>query len=265
VTDHPRDLIEGADFEEGAGMALRFRIQKALNLVRYPSFVRAALRYGVAAATEHLPAIRFCAANSLLDAGANKGQFSLAFHTVRPSARIIAFEPLKEAADTYEQALGRSGSVQLHRVALGASEQTALFHLADRDDSSSLLKPGLRQEQAFGVHGAGTIEVSVRRLSDCVDIAALSRPILLKVDVQGGELGVLQGCDTLGLVDYIYVELSFVELYENQPLFRDVVEYLESRGFAIAGVFNQVMTSEFGPTQADVLFRRMGGTVPDER
>lgn len=233
------------------------KILKMISLLGHPRFVWAALRHRVAAATEHLPAIRYCAANSLLDAGANKGQFSLAFRGVRPTARIVAFEPLQQAAETYERVVGRDELVQVQRVALGTTEGTAEFHVADREDSSSLLRPGPRQERAFGVHSARTTQVPVKRLSDCVDIAALPRPVLLKVDVQGGELGVFQGCDELELLDFIYVELSFVELYEGQPLFHEVADHLGTRGFAIAGVFNQVMTAEFGPTQADVLFARV--------
>lgn len=76
------------------------------------------------------------------------------------------------------------------------------------------------------------------------------------MDVQGGELGVFDGCDQLGEVDFIYVELSFVELYVGQPLFDSVNAYLVSRGFSLIGAFNQVSTEEYGPTQIDVLFRR---------
>lgn len=87
------------------------------------------------------------------------------------------------------------------------------------------------QERAFGARPEKTIEVPVRRLDNCLDISSLPHPILLKIDVQGGELVVLDGCDSLAEVDFIYVELSFVELFEGQPLFQDVSEYLARRGF----------------------------------
>jgi FkbM family methyltransferase len=231
--------------------------RKGLGLLGQPYFVKALISNRVAAASEHLDAIRLCAANTLIDAGANKGQFSLAFRRVRSSARIIGFEPLPAAADTYEQVFLQDGLVSLQRVALARDAGSALFHVADRTDSSSLLKPGEGQELAFGVHPASTIEVAVKRLDACVDVTALQRPILLKVDVQGGELALFEGCDSLEQIDYVYVELSFVELYEGQPLFQQVSDYLVSRGFAIAGLFNQVSTAEFGPTQVDVLFKRL--------
>lgn len=233
-------------------------IRKGLSILACPYFLNVALRYRVAATAEHLTAIRYCAANTLIDVGSNKGQFSLAFRKLRPHARILAFEPLPEAADTYERVFGRDPLTELERVALASSGGSAQFHVADRTDSSSLLRPGKGQERAFGVHPASTIDVSVKRLDDCVDMGALEHPILLKVDVQGGELNVFEGCDALTHVDFIYVELSFVELYEGQPLFQEVCDYLVNRGFTVAGIYNQVATAEFGPTQIDVLFKPIG-------
>lgn len=232
------------------------KVRKAVGLLKRPLFAQAMFVHRVAATTEHLFAIRLCAPNTLLDAGANKGQFSLAFRALRPSARIVAFEPLPVAADMYERLFSRDQLTQLRRVALDGREGVAEFHVTDRADSSSLLKPGEAQERAFGVRCASTIQVPVKRIDACVDLAVLPHPIFLKVDVQGGELGVFEGCGQLDLVDFIYVELSFVELYISQPLFEDVTTYLAGRGFKIIGVFNQVATDEFGPTQADVLFQR---------
>lgn len=230
--------------------------RKRVHLLSRPDFLNAAVRHRVAAATEHLEAIRLTGANTLLDAGANKGQFSLAFRHMRRDARIIAFEPLPEAASTYRQLFGNDPYVELVEVALGAVDGSSRFHVADRADSSSLLAPGDGQARAFGVHPTATIDVRVRRLDECVDVATLERPVLLKVDVQGGELGVFEGCAAGAALDFIYVELSFVELYERQPLFDEVYEYLVNRGYALAGVFNQVTTAAFGPTQVDVLFKR---------
>lgn len=211
----------------------------------------------VAAAAEHLIAIDICQANTLLDAGANKGQFALAFRARRPKARILAFEPLPVAADRFERVFASDPQAELHRIALAGSEGAAEFHVADRADSSSLLEPGEGQERAFGVRRIKTIQAPVNRLDAVVRIEELTRPVMLKVDVQGGELDVFEGCAELEDIDCIYVELSFVELYVKQPLFEDVSSYLATRGFRIAGIFNQVITAEFGPTQVDVLFRRI--------
>jgi len=235
-------------------------IRKGLSILARPYFLNAVVRHHVAAGAEHLPAIGFCTPNTLIDVGSNKGQFSLAFRKLRPQAQIIAFEPLPEAADIYERLFVRDQRTELVRVALASRAEPGQFHVADRTDSSSLLRPGNGQERAFGVHPASTIDVSVKRLDDCVDMTALHHPILLKVDVQGGELSVFEGCSSLTSVDFIYVELSFVELYEGQPLFQEVCDYLVTRGFSVAGLYNQVATAEFGPTQIDALFKRVSGS-----
>lgn len=234
------------------------RLLKVFNILRRRRFAKVALLHHVAASVEHLVPIHICAPRTLLDAGANKGQFALAFRTLQPRALIFAFEPMPQAADIFDRIFAGDESTTLQRVALARADGKAMFHVTDRTDSSSLLKPGTGQERAFGVRVANAIEVPLRRLDDCVDIADLPRPIFLKVDVQGAELGVFEGCDQLGEIDFIYVELSFVELYEEQPLFNDVVSYLAGRGFRVIGVFNQVTTTEFGPTQVDVLFKRGG-------
>lgn len=233
------------------------RARKGAAIASKPEFLRPLIKHRVAAAYEHIPAIRFCEANTLLDAGANKGQFSLAFRAVRPHSKIIAFEPLPEAADTFEKVFSQDEQCSIFRFALADSSHSAQFHIADRADSSSLLRPGQGQERAFGVRPTRTISVPVNRLDECVDLTALTGPILLKVDVQGGELAVFEGCKNLEAIDFIYVELSFVELYESQPLFNEVTSYLLARGFSTAGVYNQVSTAQFGPTQVDVLFKKV--------
>jgi FkbM family methyltransferase len=239
-------------------VSLIAKMSKLVAVSQRRRFRAALARHRVAAAIEHLDALRFCGAASLLDIGANKGQFALAFRETRPDGLIHAFEPLPDAADRFDALFAGDAQTRLHRLAVGSSERTATFHVTDRQDSSSLLKPGAGQRDAFGVTQAREIVVQVRPLETSVDLTALAHPVLMKIDVQGAELEVLRGTQHLELIDWIYVELSFVELYEGQPLFEDVRAYLADRGFGLRGVFNQAFTERYGPTQADCLFAREG-------
>lgn len=232
------------------------QVAKALKLLRRPRFAVAMLRHRIGATTEHLEAIRLCKARTLLDIGANKGQFSLAYRELFREGRIVAFEPFPESANRFRALFGCDARAQLHQIALADVEGEANFHVTTRKDSSSLLEPGAAQEVAYGVRDETTMTVPVKRLDQVVDMGALARPVLVKIDVQGAELKVLEGCSDLDKADFLYIELSFVELYKDQPLFDDVEAYLCRRGFKPAGFFNQSVTEEFGPTQVDVLFAR---------
>lgn len=99
--------------------------------------------------------------------------------------------------------------------------------------------------------------VPTARLDESLTGSKFDGPVLLKTDVQGGELGVLRGGEALlASIDDVYVECSFVELYEGQALAGQVVGYLEDHGFAVTGEFGMRHDRRGHCLQADVLFVR---------
>lgn len=240
------------------------RWKKLGGLCRRPGFIPALVRHGVAGGIEHYAMVKHLAPRTLIDVGANKGQFSLVVRKVLPETRIIAFEPLPQAADRYERLFSNDRLTTLHRLALDTHTGERTFYVADRSDSSSLFRPGQGQKTAFGSTLSHEITVKATRLDEVVDPEDLTAPVLLKIDVQGAEQHVIRsaGC-LLDHVDHIYVEASFVELYDGQSLFSDVFRELDAKGYRIRGVFNQIITSAYNATQADVLFTRSHKNNPE--
>lgn len=53
----------------------------------------------------------------------------------------------------------------------------------------------------------------------------------MKLDIQGGELAVLQGAEkTLDQCLGLEIEVEFVQIYKDQPLFGDICALLGSKG-----------------------------------
>ena len=101
--------------------------------------------------------------------------------------------------------------------------------------------------------------VTVRRLDEVLGHDDLVAPVLLKVDVQGGELAALRGADRLlSSIDAILVEASFVELYEGQALASEVWSFLETNGFSCRGIWSIVYSARGECLQGDFLFSRRG-------
>lgn len=232
------------------------KFEKLMMIVRRPSLWRAFMR-GAVASMEHYSAMRRLKVRTCLDIGANKGQFSALCRYLFPGVNIFAFEPLPEVARHCARALG-NGDVKVYAHALGATASRARFYVTERADSSSLLHPGTRQERAYGSRVASALDVEVRRLDQVLTSAQIARPALMKLDVQGAELDVLEGCGALlRNVDYIYLEGSFVELYDGQALITDIIRFLDRHGFAFRGIYNTSYTPDYGTTQADFLFERI--------
>jgi FkbM family methyltransferase len=211
------------------------------------------LARGTMPAVEHVEALKLIQPKTLIDVGANKGQFSVVARHLFPELQIHAFEPLESERGRAESVL--SEPAKTYPIALDDKKGTANFFVTSRQDSSSLLTPGLGQKAAYGVGLSSQITVSVARLDEFFQPWNLAPPVLLKLDVQGAELRVLRGAQgALQFIDGILCEVSFVELYKSQSRMEEIVAFLSDADFTLRGVFNLSWTKKFGPTQADFLF-----------
>jgi FkbM family methyltransferase len=166
---------------------------------------------------------------TILDVGANVGQFTAAASGTWPGARILAFEPLPAAAD----ALRRRPGIEVHQVALGEVDGSTVFYPHPYSLSSSTLPVVAGVQDHAWAKEAEPIDVPMRRLDTVLAGEHLEGPVLLKLDVQGLEPAVLAGAAaTLQQVDALVLEMAFARSYQGQPLFPDVHRTLDAAGWA---------------------------------
>jgi FkbM family methyltransferase len=77
--------------------------------------------------------------------------------------------------------------------------------------------------------------LAVRTLSDVIEKGEARAPNFLKLDIQGAELEVLEALkpEHRTDIDGMIVEVEFVPLYENQPLFEDIHAMMREYGLTI--------------------------------
>lgn len=222
---------------------------------------RRALLKGVGAAIEHTHILAFLGTqkiSTVIDIGANVGQFSLVARFLFCNATIYAFEPIGSAAVKFQSIFGSDPKVHFFQTAIGTTPAELEMHVSKSVDSSSLLPIGRKQSEIFSGTEESHLEmVNVAPLDVLLDGVELADQVLLKIDVQGYELEVLRGCENLlNRFMAVYVECSFEELYEGQALAYEVIDWIHQRGFYLARIGSMTYDKQGMSVQSDFLFLR---------
>lgn len=235
---------------------LLIRLRKLRLILATPSY-RRALRYRVAASIEHHHVPLPEGIRTVVDVGANRGQFALVARERWPTARLICFEPLPRALAVLRRVLHDRPQTEIVDAAIGAGSGRAMLHVSRSEDSSSLLAITELQTRTFpGTDEISAIDVPTTSLDECLD-HDIERPVLLKIDVQGFELEVLRGANRLlKVIDVVLVECSFEEFYSGQAKAEDVIRFLHDRGFALAGASAPSLDRHGVILQLDLIFIR---------
>jgi len=255
----PRQAPAGAGLNDSMNALIAARAAKLLSIASTPWFLAKLIACRVAAAVGHGDVLsQMVGCRTVVDIGANRGQFALVARHRHPTAYIEAFEPLPAPARVFRKVFAGDPDVRLHEVAIGPRREHVTIHLSGRDDSSSLLPITQAQSTMFaGTAETGVATVEAGPLHEFMDPGRISGPALLKIDVQGFELQTLIGCEPLlDRFSWVYVESSFVELYEGQTYADEVIAWLRERRFRLHGVYNMLYGPAGQAVQADFLFIR---------
>lgn len=199
-----------------------------VDIVRYPSPLMRSL-------AKLLHANRI---NLVLDVGANDGWYSKNLRSIGYQNKIISFEPLKEPFDKVSAFAKKQGNNHIVlNCALGDFDGTTAIHVSQNSVSSSILNATTTLNSAVSETKYIDIrEIMISKLDTI--FPTLCNPdkdrVFLKMDVQGYEMHVLRGSmHSLQYIQGIQLETAFVELYEDEKLFKEMVPFIESLGFEL--------------------------------
>ncbi len=203
--------------------------------------------------------LRKCKIRTILDIGANVGQFAGQIHALLPDARLYSFEPL---ADCYRELVKKMEHVpEFHAFNLALGDKNGREHIFRNEytPTSSLLPQDKLLVESFPYTASAAVqEIEIRRLDDVAHELVLVEPILTKIDVQGMEDKVLLGAESvIARTAILIVETSFEPLYKGQVLFPAIYDLLRSKGFSYMGTEHIIRNPVDGrPLQCDALFLR---------
>jgi FkbM family methyltransferase len=234
----------------GLGRARRGMARLGLHVERFPPrhnlmtlVVRILERAGVA---------------TVLDMGANRGQWAERLRMFGYRGRIISFEPDPIPFTALAERVRSDPRWSAVNSAVGASTGRVEFNASDDSAVSSLFTP--RPEYLLRNPAGRTLRkelVSVTRLDGMLNEISATDPLFLKSDAQGGELGVLEGAG--GLMDRVVgvqVELSVRPIYDGSPDHQLVAAALAAQGFVPAGFFTVDWDASLRLVEYDGVFVR---------
>ncbi len=191
---------------------------------------------------------------TVIDGGANLGHYTVKVRSQYPEAEIHLFEPTPTLFQGLRTRFAGDKKITCHELALSDSVGIEQFHVSSDPFSSSLLE----ESSSPSDRGGQTVNVQVTTLDAWFRGRQIQRPLLLKLDVEGKELAALRGAEKLlQQVDYILLEVIFLKLRLGQPTFRDILIFLDDRGFDLVDVYPETLDPQSHRSiWADALFAR---------
>jgi len=237
----------GYDVEGVPGSFPPYRLLKRLNLGRDPlSDARVILGRPI---------------GCVFDVGAHVGETALRLAAEFPEAAIYSFEPDPHSFSALRAVAAAVPHVEAVNAAVGDTDGKAVFFVNQFDQTSSLLEtaPGASQYllNKSGLERRSEIEVPVLTLDRFCEARGIARIDVLKLDAQGYELRILDGARKLldrQAVPIVYLEVCFVRIYQGQPLFPDIYQYLFDRGYRLVWLYDRSFHTHFYALGANALF-----------
>jgi FkbM family methyltransferase len=153
-------------------------------------------------------------------------------------AKLVLFDPQSDWRRNGNPNEYHGCDIVAVKAALAGSASTRPLHVTAAPGCSSFLKPNQEVLAAFPVREwfavTSIVEIQTTTFALAQGTYGLQAPDILKIDVQGAELEVLEGFGaSLRHVSFIELEVNLEPLYEGQPTLSEVYAFMKRNGFVL--------------------------------
>ncbi|MBL7916859.1 MAG: FkbM family methyltransferase [Bacteroidia bacterium] len=194
----------------------------------------------------------------ILDIGAFDGKTAIAYHKLFPNAIIYSFEPYSLSYNQLTNAVKGYKNIKTFKNAIAEKSGKLNLNINNSFATNSLLSSNKTDSEIDNlITTEGSELVDVVCIDEFAENQKLNKIDVLKLDIQGGELAALKGAIKMlekQSISLIYVEVEFIEIYKNQPLFHTIVEYLASYKYKLFNIYNMHNNNNGQLLWADAIF-----------
>lgn len=177
--------------------------------------------------------------------GARYGEDTIEFAQRLPHSQIYTFECNEQTIPQCRDLIKQFSNITLTEKAICESDGPITFYPIDAKKTTTTWKDGNQGASSLlKASGKYPIEnyvqdekiVSGITLKTFMQENDINKIDIMWMDIQGAELMALKGLqDRISDVGIFHIEVEFFEIYSRQPLFKDLRNYLESKGFEFKG------------------------------
>ena len=192
----------------------------------------------------------------LVDVGAHTGDFTRSIDRLCGVRQGALFEPQPSHAEQMRRSFDAK-RFEIHECVVSNFIGSKMLEINEFDATSSTL-PTLRDSPdlaAINVQLQKALECKSTTLDASLDEERFNHIDLLKIDVQGAELQVIQGAKSvLARTKLAWIEISYKPLYQGACLFHEVYDAMSQHGLHLVELETGFRSPRGELVQGDALF-----------
>ena len=197
----------------------------------------------------------------MVDVGASGGLESN-WKPAEKYLQVIGFEPDEREFCNLEEK--SDGKIKYLNTGLYREKTSLTFYLTQKQQTSSIFKPNREllnrfpESQRFDIVKSAEIETDT--MDNQFRINNITEADFIKIDTQGSELFILEGAaETIRKHAFgLEIEVEFIELYQDQPLFADVDSFVRRQGFQLFDIqgayWKRTIGKDYGKKRGQLVF-----------